>query len=477
MITSVLARKRLQADRGRPEGRHRRARKGITRAVCTAVAAGVTLAGAGLAGTGSPARAASQAIGPPACSPSWAGYSVGGRWFRFLSTTVTVPSTGMVLIGLSHGLPVGEPFAELQVEAGLDPGGVVAHVSPGGYATLPLGARAGDQLAISMFYDQHGHDYFTATDTTRHLTGTVRLTVGNVVYDHSFVVSAGGWQDYPPQADTQLLKFTGSKVTTYRGERGTLTGPWTTWPYIATTTGNPAGTVEASPSALSGGGADFSVWLRAVPVAYTSGYAGYDDSGGPFRFIATTMTMPPAQTPAANGGTALVGLLSPRPYAEITVKPGGGAGSISYTSNSAVGAFKLNPAPGDRVAVSVFYDQKGHYFLTAADTTRGTTQTVTIAALAYAGSVPLSSAVVDAVFDNSTVVPPPADAQIWQFTGSTVTTYRGDRGTILGPWATSRLIDTTDGTRAGAVVADASVLPNEGMWNFGQDFGVWLRHR
>jgi hypothetical protein len=167
--------------------------------------------------------------------------------------------------------------------------------------------------------------------------------------------------------------------------------------------------------------------------------------------------------------------LSPRPYADISVTPGGGAGSIGYASNNAAGAFKLNPAPGDRVAVSVFYDQKGHYFLTAADTTRGTTQTVTIAT-PYADWMSLNSAEVVAVFDNSTVVPPPADAQIWQFTGSVVTTYRGDRGTILGPW-TSRLIDTTDGTRAGAVVADASVLPNEGMENFGQDFGVWLRHR
>jgi hypothetical protein len=484
MITSVLARKRLRTGRGRPERLHRRARKGITRAVYTAVAAGIALAGAGFAGAGSPARAASQAISPPAYSPSWAGYSVGGRWFRFLSTTVTVPSTGMVLIGLSHGQPVGEPFAELSVsaEGGLDPGGVVAHVSPGGYGTLPVSPRPGDQLTLSMFYDQHGHDYFTATDTTRHVTGTVRLNVGSVVYDHGFVVGPGGWQDYPPPADTQLLKFTGSRVTTYRGDRGTLTGPWATWPYIATTTGNAAGTVEASPSALSGGGADFGVWLRAVPVTYTTGFAGYDDGIGPFRFVSTTVTVPTAQTPPGNGGTALVGLLhnggaTPRPYAEITVKPGGGAGSIGYASNNAAGAFNLNPAPGDRVRVSVFYDQKGHNVLTAADTTRGTTQTVTIAALAYAGSMPLNSAVVDAMFDNSTVVPPPADAQIWQFTGSVVTTYRGDRGTILGPWTTSRLIDTTDGTRAGAVVADASVLPNEGTPNFGRDFGVWLRHR
>jgi hypothetical protein len=30
----------------------------------------------------------------------------------------------------------------------------------------------------------------------------------------------GGWPEYPPQADTQLVKFTGTHVTTYTGDRG-----------------------------------------------------------------------------------------------------------------------------------------------------------------------------------------------------------------------------------------------------------------
>jgi hypothetical protein len=79
------------------------------------------------------------------------------------------------------------------------------------------------------------------------------------------------------------------------------------------------------------------------------------------------------------------------------------------------------------------------------------------------------------MFDNSKMTPPPADTQIWQFTGSNVTTYRGDHGSILGPWAASQWTGTTDGTHAGAVVADATVLSK---WpNQGQDFGVWLRHQ
>ena len=371
----------------------------VTRTLYTAAAAVITLGTLGFAGAGSrrPA-AASRSLRPARVSPSaWAGYSVGGgRWFRFISTTVTVPPViggSMVVIGLSHGLSVGEPFAELEVEPG--PGGTIsAHVSPGGYGTLPLSPRVGDQLALSIYYDQHGHDYFTASDTTQHVTRTVRLAVGNVVYNHGFFIGVGGWLEYPPQADTQLLKFTGSRVTTYTGDRGTLTGPWATWKYIATTTGTAAGTVIASPSGLSNGGADFGVWLRAVPTTYTSGFAGYTDSTGPFRFVATTMTVPPTRTPAGNGGTALVGLghnggATPRPYANITVVPGGGAASLSYASNDVRGAFTVNPAPGDRVTVSIFYDQNDHYSFTATDTTQGTTQTVTIAA-PYAGSMPLN---------------------------------------------------------------------------------------
>ena len=93
----------------------------------------------------------------------------------------------------SHGQPVGEPFAELEVNQEGGPGGVSveAHVSPGGYGRLPLSPRAGDQLAISIYYDQHGHDYFTASDTTQHITRTVRLTAGSVIYNHGFVVGRG----------------------------------------------------------------------------------------------------------------------------------------------------------------------------------------------------------------------------------------------------------------------------------------------
>jgi hypothetical protein len=86
--------------------------------------------------------------------------------------------------------------------------------------------------------------------------------------------------------------------------------------------------------------------------------------------------------------------------------------------------------------------------------------------------MPLNRARVVDYLDNDTVVAPPADVRLWAFTGTRVTTYGGTRGSILGPWATSQMIDTTDGMAAGAVVMSPSALSNAG-----QDFTVWLRHR
>jgi hypothetical protein len=281
----------------------------------------------------------------------------------------------------------------------------------------------------------------------------------------------------PPAADTRLGKFAGTRLTTYTGVHGSLQGPWQLAKLIKTTGGTAASTVVASPSGLSNGGQDFGVWLRALPATYTDGSAGYADSGGPFRFIATTLTMPARQAPAAGHERVMVSLGNPGglnvrpPEADIGVFPGGGPGSINYGGNTAAGAFTISPNVGDRLTVSIYYDQHGHYFSTATDLTQHTTQTVTTTAF-YANQMPLNRARVVGYLDNGTVVAPPADVRLWEFTGTRVTTYGGTRGSIIGPWATSQTIDTTDGTAAGAVVMSPSALSN-----IGQNFTVWLRRR
>ena len=73
----------------------------------------------------------------------------------------------------------------------------------------------------------------------------------------------------------------------------------------------------------------------------------------------------------------------------------------------------------------------------------------------FYGTTGYNSAEILAMINNSAVTPPQADIQLWNFTGSHVTTYTGDHGTILGPWATSEDTDTTTETAAGATVMSA----------------------
>src|SRR4029077_1532169 len=130
------------------------------------------------------ATAASRAAGPAVYSDQHAGYQAAGRWFRYVATTVTVPprtlsylNSGSAFIGLN-----GSYAAWINV----DPGGGADSV---GYAATNVGTgpfrlapRVGDRLALSIYYDQRGHDYFTVTDLTRPATQTVTLYVGRLIY-------------------------------------------------------------------------------------------------------------------------------------------------------------------------------------------------------------------------------------------------------------------------------------------------------
>ena len=61
--------------------------------------------------------------------------------------------------------------------------------------------------------------------------------------------------------------------------------------------------------------------------------------------------------------------------------PGGGADSVGYAAtNVGTGPFRLAPRVGDRLAISIYYDQRGHDYFTATDLTQHTTQTVRLAA-------------------------------------------------------------------------------------------------
>jgi hypothetical protein len=199
---------------------------------------------------------------------------------------------------------------------------------------------------------------------------------------------------------------------------------------------------------------------------FTNFAAGYDAGGGRFfRFVSTTVTVPAPSTNAPASQAAVV-LSGSGQAAEVFVVAGGGAGSVGFNWTHGTGVIGVAPKVGDQVMISIFFDQHGREFFTAADTTTGISRTVTV----NAGSPVYTEADVLAVVDNAKVTAPAMDTRLWAFTGSHLTTYSGVRGTLLGPWVTSEVVDTLTGTASGAVVIDSPVL-----WNSGQNFGVWLR--
>jgi hypothetical protein len=243
------------------------ARRAIARAACAAAAAGIALTAVGLAGTGAAtaATAAPQTTGTPIYTANWAGYQAGGgRWFRFVSTTLTVPDItngadkSMADIALNGSNP--NWVADITVMPGGGPGSVLYEDPLTNF--FNLSPDVGDQLAISIFYDQHGHDYFTATDITQGTAQTVRSDVGGPVYTTAWLRGLRISPLDPPPADIRIWHFTGSHLTTYTGVHGTILGPWTTSKLIATTDGTASGEVLMSPSSLRDGGQNFGVWLR-----------------------------------------------------------------------------------------------------------------------------------------------------------------------------------------------------------------------
>lgn len=461
-------------------------RRHIARVFYAAAAAGIALATVSLPAAGAVATntTATPAIGPPAYNFANAGYQAGGgRWFRFVSATLIVPARtlpadtgGNAFIALTsqHG-----PLTDITVMPGGGDGTVVwtDHSAPhtirsGTFAVSP---HIGDQLVISIYFDQHGHDFFTATDLTQHTTQTVRAHTGSPVYDNAVLAGNVLGTTKVPQPVRPMWQFTSSHITTYTGRHGTIVGPWITTELIVTSNGHSSGTVAASPTWLANGGQDFNVWLPFIPV-WTNAQAGYETGGGrQVRFLSTRITVPARQPGSiAHGGAGITGWIALRAAAEqarITVIPGGGSGSVTYhadtASRSAKGAFRMSPKVGDTLAISIYYDRHNHDSFTATDITQGTaaqTARLRVGRQAYFSAVLLGS------IENNAVTSPAADTRLWTFSGIRVTSYSGARGTVLGPWTAAQFIDTTDGTAYGSLVMNAPALRNGG-----QRFSIWLR--
>ena len=228
----------------------------------------------------------------------------------------------------------------------------------------------------------------------------------------------------------------------------------------------------AGPSAASARAAAPARAQAAAPVIYTVSQAGYSTGGGRwFRYVQTTVQVAPLPAQPGNAGYAEVVLGGTREPVYLGVKAGGSASSVGWSAGvppfgMGGGAFSaLAPKPGDLLQLSIYYDRAGHVFCTATDSTQGISQTVTLPV----PSTVFTAAEAAGVVHNATVSAPKSATKLWAFSGTKATTYSGVRGTLLGPWTTSEVVNTTSGTVAGALVTSPRPL-----WNNGQNFTVWL---
>ena len=193
-------------------------------------------------------------------------------------------------------------------------------------------------------------------------------------------------------------------------------------------------------------------------------------SGRWFRFVGTTVTVPPA---GAYGHYARVALRGQN-VAGVTlaIKPGGGPVSVGWAVGGAPfgmggGALDIAPAAGDSVRIDLYYDKTGGgVTATATDLTTNVTAAQTIG---EGTTAIFTKAEIGAVLDNP-ASPPTADSRLWQFTDTAVTTTTGVHGTVTGPWTTSMVIDTINGQPGGQVVMSPSFL-----FSNNASFGVWIR--
>lgn len=200
-------------------------------------------------------------------------------------------------------------------------------------------------------------------------------------------------------------------------------------------------------------------------IVYTTNQAGYVTGGGRhFRFIQSTIPVSPARK-APQWAELVLGGVRVSPVT-VAVKAGGGANSVGWAVGTqpfgrAGGPLsKLSPAPGDILRLSLYFDQQGHVFITAVDTTKGVSQTVRV-------TVPKSTlytAAEAAVYETGYTAPVKSPFHLWAFTATHVTTYSGVKGTMLGPWSTKVVV---------AVAGGKQVMAPLQLVKGGANFGVW----
>jgi hypothetical protein len=207
---------------------------------------------------------------------------------------------------------------------------------------------------------------------------------------------------------------------------------------------------------------------RSMPVVYDQSSAGYVSSGWRFRFVAATLKVPAPQAIKGDNGPAGVSLSDGTRPAVLLVQTGGGAGSITYDNGFGHGTVPLAPRAGNILRVSIYRDQSaGRDVFAVTNTSTGRAWTAPVATPA---GIVYRQASATASLDNSTVGAPLDAVRLWSFRSVRVTSYSGVRGTVTGPWLTTELIDTLDGTSSSQWV----LFPRPPWGDNDQNFTIWI---
>jgi hypothetical protein len=229
-----------------------------------------------------------------------------------------------------------------------------------------------------------------------------------------------------------------------------------------------ASTVAAGVAMMGSGSAGAaSQSRRIIPLVYTKSSAGYFTSGMRFRFVATKVKIPARQKIKTNNGPVWLSLYGGGHSAKLFIRSGGGAGSISYDNGFGHGTVRLSPHVGNILRLSVYRDRAtSRDQFVATNTSTGRTRTVWVAT---PPTVVYQHASIRARVDDSKTIAPPDSIRLWSVKAVHITSYSGVRGSIIGQWSTSELIDTVDGTSGSNVVLFATNPSHHS-----QNFGIWL---
>jgi hypothetical protein len=235
----------------------------MSRAFLAAVAAGGTLLMMG--GPGAAATHSRQIS-----TTTQAGYVATHNTFRFVSTTVKVPSASQKYASYAEVVLGGTSIAPatLGVRAGGGPGSVMWNVvgplgGMGGGTMSKIAPKVGDVLTLSIYYNHKvNRDNFTVTDVTRKITQTLVLPPSpHTVYTAAETACLLPDKVTAPSKDVLLWAFSNTHVTTLAGKHGTMNGPWLTRKIIDVAAD---GHVVMSPNWLWNDGKNFGAWLRAA---------------------------------------------------------------------------------------------------------------------------------------------------------------------------------------------------------------------